>query len=203
MLGRSTGVYSLYERLLVVTAVALGLTAVRQWAFSGLLLLMLLPVGFDHAIRRRPPRAAPALGAAIAATAAVAAVWGTVTALSAPKANLARDYPAGAADAVASAVGASHRVYAGEEFADWLLWEHPELAGRVAFDVRYELLQQSEVKRIVLFDAGSGLYRPLGRPGVFILDPTRVRHAVEGLRTTVRTVYKTDHAVVAVLRDAD
>jgi hypothetical protein len=93
-------------------------------------------------------------------------------------------------------------IYASEEFADWLLWERPDLAGRVVFDVRYELLHPAEVKRIVLFDLGSGLDDPLGAPRVYILDPMRVHHAVEGLRPGVRTVYKTDHTVVAVANHA-
>jgi hypothetical protein len=36
---------------------------------------------------------------------------------------------------------------------------------------------------------------------VFVLDPDVDSRAVKGLRPDVRTVYKTDHAVVAVSRD--
>ena len=203
MLGRSAGTYSTYERCLLVIAVLLALLAVRQWVFAGLLVMMLTPVGFDRAIRRRPPRRAPAVGAAIAIVAAVGAVVGTVEALRAPQADLTRAYPNVAADRAAEAVVRSGTpVYGGVEFTDWLLWRHPELAGRVVFDVRYELLRRSEVKRLVLFDAGSGIDRPLGSPGVFVLDPDAESHAVEGLRPDVRTVYKTEHAVVAVVRNA-
>jgi hypothetical protein len=202
MLARAPAVYTLYERCLLVVAVVLGLLAVRQWAFAGLLVLMLAPVGFDRAMRRRPPRAAPALGAAIALAASLAALVGTAGAFSAPSAKLAANYPPGAADAAARAAGSAPMIYASEEFADWLLWERPDLAGRVVFDVRYELLHPAEVKRIVLFDLGSGLDDPLGAPGVYILDPMRVHHAVDGLRPDVRTVYKTDHAVVAVANHA-
>jgi len=85
MLARTQGVYTLYERGLLVVAVALGLLAVRQWAFSGLLVLMLAPVGFDRAMRRRPPRAAPALGAVIALAASLAALAGTARAFSVPR----------------------------------------------------------------------------------------------------------------------
>ena len=91
--------------------------------------------------------------------------------------------------------------YAGISFADWLLWTHPELAGKVVFDVRYELLHAPEVKRLVLFDAGSQVDAPLGRPATYILDPDFERDALEGLRPDVRTVYKTDHAVVVVVRN--
>ncbi len=69
------------------------------------------------------------------------------------------------------------------------------------FDVRYELLHASEVKRLVLFDAGSQTDAPLGRPVAYVLDPDIEKDALKGLRPDVRTVYNTDHAVVAVARN--
>jgi hypothetical protein len=176
--------------------------AVRQWAFAGLLAIMLAPAGIDHAIRKRQPRQAPAVGAAIAGIAGASALVGAVWALWAPMSDLTRNYPNVAADKAAeAAVQSGEPVYGGVEYTDWLLWRHPELSGRVVFDVRYELLRRAEVKRLVLFDAGSGIDEPLGSPGVFVLDPDAERRAVEGLRPDVRTVYKTDHAVVAVVRN--
>jgi hypothetical protein len=135
----------------------------------------------------------------IAAVAALGAVASIVGALGATDAKLTRNYPAGAARAAAEAAAGPHaQVYAGISFADWLLWTHPELAGKVVFDVRYELLHASEVKRLVLFDAGSQTGAPLGRPVAYVLDPEIEKNAVKGLRPDVRTVYNTDHAVVVV-----
>jgi hypothetical protein len=199
MLGRAANLYSVYERCLLVIGVLLALLAVRQWAFAVLLVTMLAPVGIDHAIRKRPPRPAPLVGAAIAGIAGSSALVGIAWALSGPVADLTRAYPNAAADAAANAALRSGApVYGGVEYTDWLLWRHPELAGRVVFDVRYELLRRSEVKRLVLFDAGTGIDRPLGSPGVFVLDPDVENQAVKGLRPDVRTVYNTEHAVVAV-----
>jgi hypothetical protein len=202
MLGRSAASYTAYERWLLAAAVVLGLLAVRNWAFASLLLVMLAPKGFDGALRTRPPRPAPAVGAVIALVAAGAAVAGIVGALDSSEAHLTRNYPSGVARAAASAASGPHaRVYAGISFADWLLWTHPELAGKVVFDVRYELLHASEVKQLVLFDGGSGTDAPLGRPTAFVLDPDLETDALKGLRADVRTVYNTDHAVVAVARN--
>jgi hypothetical protein len=33
-------------------------------------------------------------------------------------------------------------------FADWLLWTRPELAGRIAYDARFELLSRDELERL-------------------------------------------------------
>jgi hypothetical protein len=202
VLGRAAGVYSTYERCLLVIGVLLAFVAVRQWAFAALLLIMLVPVGMDSALRKRPPRRAPVVGAAIAIAAGASALAGIVVVLSAPVTDLTRSYPNAAADLAAAAAARSGApIYGGVQYSDWLLWRHPELAGRVVFDVRYELLRRSEVKRLVLFDAGSGIDKPLGKPGVFVLDPDVEKQAVTGLRPDVRTVYNTDHVVVAVKRD--
>jgi hypothetical protein len=90
-------------------------------------------------------------------------------------------------------------VYAAERFGDWLLWTHPNLSHRLVFDVRYELLRTSELRRLALFDVGSTT-RPLGRPSVYLLDPENEKEAIAALRPDVRIVYDTPQAVVAVLR---
>jgi hypothetical protein len=202
MLGRAAAVYTPFERCLLGVAVLLGLVAVRDWTFASLLVAMFAPVGFDRAVRKRPARRAPAVGGVIALAAAAAAIAAAVGALRAPAANLTPNYPAAAGDRAAQAA-ARHPggvVYAGIPFADWLLWAHPSLAGRVVFDVRYELLHADEVKRLVLFDAGSGVYRPVGAPVAYVLDPEAEKQAVSALRPDVRAVYDTDHAFVAVAR---
>ena len=183
------------------SASLLALLAVRNWAFASLLLVMLAPRGFDRALRKRPPRPAPAVGAVIAGVAASARSRPRWCAQLAPAANLTRNYPAARPAAAAAASRPARRSTPASQFADWLLWTHPELAGKVVFDVRYELLHASEVKRLVLFDAGSQVDVPLGQPVPTCSIPTSRRTRVKGLRPDVRTVYKTDHAVVAVARN--
>jgi hypothetical protein len=202
MLGRSRSSYTPYERLVIAVAVLLALLAVRNWVFASLLLVMLTPRGFDQALRKRAPREAPAIGAVIAGVAALAATATVVVALAAPEAKLTSDYPPAAGRAAATAVkDRDARVYAGIPFADWLLWTHPEVKGKVVLDVRYELLHPSEVKDLAFLDAGSRLDTPLGAPVAYLLDPQLEKEAVKGLRPDVRTLYNTDHAVVAIKRN--
>lgn len=203
MLGRSASIYTRYEQCLLAVAVLLAFLAVRNWAFASLLLVMLAPRGFDQALRKRPARPAPAAGAVVAGVAVAAAIAGIVGALSASEEDLTHNYPAAASRAAAVAVESNPhaQVYAGIPFADWLLWTQPQLAGKVVFDVRYELLHTAEVKRLALFDAGSHVDPSLGRPVAYVLDPDVEKDAVKALRPAVRIVYKTDHAVVAVARN--
>ena len=47
---------------------------------------------------------------------------------------------AGAAIARAAAADPSLKVVSQEGYSDWLLWRYPALRGRIAFDIRFELL---------------------------------------------------------------
>jgi hypothetical protein len=48
------------------------------------------------------------------------------------------------------------RLYATDGTADWLLWRIPDLRGRVAYDVRFELYGQATLDGIVRYDASRG-----------------------------------------------
>ena len=204
MLGRAAPAYTTYETWLAGASALLALLAVRNWAFASLLLVMFTPHGFDLALRKKAARPAPPIGAVVAALAALAAVASVVGSLSSATPDLTQNYPAEAARAAAAAAsGRDAQVYAGIPFADWLLWTHPELTGKVVLDVRYELLKASEVKRLALFDAGNTATARLGSPVAYVLDPDTESHAVKGLSPDVRTVYNTDHAVIAVVRNGE
>ena len=76
-----------------------------------------------------------------------------VSAFAHPATWFTREYPSAAADRIAqiAARDPHARIFANERFADWLILEHPALAGRVAFDGRFELLTANQLKSIVEF----------------------------------------------------
>jgi hypothetical protein len=159
---------------------------------------MFAPVGLDQALRKRDPRPTPWFGGAIAMVVAAATAIGVVAALAHPNAALTRDFPRAAGVAAERAAATSGgQVYASIAFADWLMWEHPDLQGKVVLDARYELLTGSEVKRLTLFSVGSGVDAPVGNPSVYVLDPNTDKHAIAALRPNVRVVYDTDLVFVA------
>src|SRR5439155_16806218 len=68
-------------------------------------------------------------------------------------------YPASAATAVARAAAAvpTAQIFANERYADWLLMTKPELRGRVAYDIRFELLSRKQLESIVAWHSqGAG-----------------------------------------------
>jgi hypothetical protein len=198
LLGRTGDTYTTYERWLLVVGAVLGLLAVRNWTFAALLAVMLAPAGLDRALRKRESRDTPWFGGPVAGVVAVATAIGVVAAFAHSDSSLTRDFPRAAGGvAVRSAAAPGAQVYAGIKFADWLLWTYPGLEGKVVFDARYELLTSSEVKRLTLFSAGSGVDVPLGQPTVYVLDPATDEHAIAALRPHVRVVYDTDQVFVA------
>ena len=61
--------------------------------------------------------------------------------------------------AAATAAGAHGRVFANERYADWLVFEHPQLAGRIAYDSRFELLTSRQLR---FGDRSSATWSPAG-----------------------------------------
>ena len=71
--------------------------------------------------------------------------------------------PPGEAAAVATAAGTRGVVLADDDHADWLLWLQPLLAGRVAYDVRFELFSSPELHDIqLLHDGSAAIWRRCG-----------------------------------------
>lgn len=89
----------------------------------------------------------------------IVAVGGVVAALVAqgshPASWVQHGRTPAAAAAVARSAGAHGIVLADEVDSDWLLWQQPSLRGRIAYDVRFELLNARELKQIDLLDGVS------------------------------------------------
>lgn len=130
----------------------LALHAKRYLPWFGLTAILVLPVLLDQ-VRRPAPE--PRRANRILAGTAIGLVLVTV-AVVATKGDswLLRRYPATAANAAAAAARAHGRVFANESYADWLVWEHPQLAGRIAFDARFELLSVRQLVSLRAFRAG-------------------------------------------------
>jgi hypothetical protein len=42
-------------------------------------------------------------------------------------------------------------IFADDRFADWLLWTQPQLRGRVAYDVRFELFKPQQLRALAYY----------------------------------------------------
>lgn len=198
--GRSRSRLTPFEQGALLVTLVLALLAVRSVVWFMLSALVLLPVALDGVLSKSwsSPRYR-LLNRLIALPAPFVCAWIVVGAFSHPTAWYTRNFPSGAADAVARiAHDPGVRVFANERFADWLVLQHPELRGRIAFDGRFELLRASELKRIVDFrlrvegsrDATRG-YR------LVVLDPESEQKVAKAMLADParRAIYR-DHVLV-------
>jgi hypothetical protein len=89
---------------------------------------------------------------AVAALAAVA-----VLALVREEDWYVKNWPEGAIVAIGDSLETSDtRVFATSRDADWVLWRLPELRGRLAYDVRFEIYERETFERIVRFRGEQG-----------------------------------------------
>ena len=133
-----------------LTAVA-AIAAVRNLVWLELSLVGFAPSALDAlwqppARRGRHPLGVVWLGAA----AAVGAVVVTVVVASRPAAWFESQWDVHAAAATARALAADPRarVFASDEYTDWLLWKEPALRGRLAYDARFELLTRAQLESV-------------------------------------------------------
>lgn len=154
LVGRSGARLSVFERVVLIVTLAAGLTAIRNIVWFALAATMLLPALTEREPAAAQRRDAPAWFEVMLSSIAIVAVAGAMTAVAvAGVTGYEEKYPPRAADVVWEAAqrDPTAQIFADEAYADWLLWRHPELAGRVLFDARFELLSSRELQDIVRF----------------------------------------------------
>jgi hypothetical protein len=150
LFGRTGNRATAFEKLAFVGLTLLAFDAVRNAPWLALFSLAVLPRLLDalRAPAMEPKRLNRLLALAMLALVCVATLgvafepdsWFTGAA-----------YPASAQRAAVAAAGAKGRVFANERYADWLVFEHPQLAGRIAYDSRFELLSARQLRSVTGF----------------------------------------------------
>ncbi|HEX3806431.1 MAG TPA: hypothetical protein VHV52_06585 [Gaiellaceae bacterium] len=162
--GRHRRTLTSFEQWALPVLLVGALIAVRNAVWFELALAVSLPRLLDAAWRPAPATVGVRrINVALAALGVLAAVAVLATHFTRSPSWLDRAGSPAAAAAVAHAAGAHGVVLADDQHADWLLWERPELAGRVAYDVRFELFDARQMNQIVqLDDAHAAAWRRCG-----------------------------------------
>jgi hypothetical protein len=171
---------------LVVLAMTLvgALTAIRGVAWFALACMVLLPVAIGRTLESRHStqpfrRFNRYLTAVFVATFLATAGY-----------SLLRDadwyeqgWPREPVEAVRSELGPGDRVFAPDRFSDWLLWKIPELRGRVAYDVRFELYDEAFFERLTryAFEDGEDWKSFADGYRIVLVDETRLSHTADFL----------------------
>lgn len=197
ILGRAGRSAPLLDQLAFALTAVLAFEAVRNTAWVGLVALAVLPPLVDHL--RGPVQDPPPINRILAVTILATAAISVSAVAVKPVAWFTPKFPPAAAQAAAAAAGPDGRVFATSPYADWLLWSQPRLAGRVAFDARFELLSTSQLHRVALLLGRSGDWkRTASGYRVFVLDA----HSDHGLKQSLvrrlkaRVVFSSPQVVV-------
>ena len=149
--------FALTELVVLALTAAIGLQAIRGIYWFSIACLIILPPAIDRAVGFREPPPLRSIGRVVALIAVtglvVAAIAGGLT----TGGRVADNWPASAAVPVRDALrDPATRVYPTDRFADWLLWTIPELRGRIAYDVRFEVYTRDQMVDIVHYNGETG-----------------------------------------------
>jgi hypothetical protein len=204
LVSRHSSLMTNYEKVvfagLLVAAIAANRNAVWLALFCGLVLPRLADAEWPPTIHR-PPRRLNAVTWAVVGL-LLAAVLGS--SFSRESSWYEQSYPAGAADRVARTLRAepAARVFSSEVLADWLLWKVPEARGRIAFDVRFELLSRPQLVHMSEFvNAAEGWRALLNGYRVVVLDLPRQSRNERALRSKpgARRIFRDDRVAAFLL----
>ena len=179
-----------------------AVTAIRGIVWFALACMVFLPVAIGRRLESRnpgAPRRKLNVAITIGLAAALLAVSGSL---------FLRDdswyeefWPREPIDAVRAELRQSDRVFAPDRFSDWLLWEIPELRGRMAYDVRFEVYDREFFDRLSRYAGETGADWKSFADGyrVVLVDETRRSHTSDFLAEPgARAVYRGEELTVIV-----
>ncbi len=181
-----------------------GVNAIRGIVWFALACMVFVPVAIGHKLESKnpgEPRRRLNVGIAVGLAVAVLAVAGSL---------FARDetwfeeyWPREAVEAVRGELRPDDRVFAPDRFSDWMLFKIPELRGRVAYDVRFELYDREFFDELQDYAGESTPDWKSFADGyrIVIVDETRRSHTSDFLEEPGARVVYEDDEITVVARD--
>jgi hypothetical protein len=176
LVGRHARSITVFEQVALALTGALALLAVRHLAWFGIAALVILPKVLSELMSDDARRSRRVANLAVAGTTLAIAAASLAPSLMRLDSSVETSFSSEAADVVAEAasVDSSLHIFADVRYGDWLLWQHPELRGRILYDSRFELLSATELVSIFLWaNQATDRWRSvLGGSRVLVLDVT-------------------------------
>jgi hypothetical protein len=205
LMGRHGNRLTRFEQVLLIVTIFMGLQTMRMVVWFGLAALMVMPTLLDGVLK--PNVAAsrlPFLNRALVLL-SVAGAATTIAAVAAkPSSWLERSYPEAGLAAVTRAEQTQPgvRVFANEAYGDWLLLKNPELRGRLAYDIRFELIPKKRILQLIDVRRQVEGWRKVVAPyGLFVLKQGPDSLLAKGLLRDRRahSVYR-GHGLIVISR---
>jgi hypothetical protein len=193
---------SLFELVVLAVMFVGAVQAVRGVIWFALAAAAILPVALDGVLTRADVEA-PRVNRTISLAALTGLALALVVTLVRPGSYFVSEWPERHVAAVRAATrDPSVKLLATDGTADWLLWRIPDLRGRVAYDVRFELYDQQTLDAIVRYGELRGNWRALvdGYDVVVVEGPKTSRRSQALLAEPGAKVVFADGALTLVAR---
>jgi hypothetical protein len=149
--------FALTEVVVLAITAAVALQAIRGIYWFSIACLIILPPAIDRAIGLREPPPLRKVGRVVSVIAVLGLVIAAIGGGISTGGRVADNWPAAAAAPVRAALrDPATRVYPTDRYADWLLWTIPELRGRLAYDVRFEVYTRDQIVANVHYNGETG-----------------------------------------------
>jgi hypothetical protein len=152
--GRNPAKTTTWEKVALLVLAASAVSVVRNTLFFGLFAMMVVPVSLgwgEASVERRADTRRVLINGTIGILALAAVVVAVLATFVRPPSAIEYSYQRpkvlAAVERVTNA-NPSIRVMADERFDDWLLWRDPALTGRLANDVRFEMLTSAQIQSL-------------------------------------------------------
>jgi hypothetical protein len=179
-----------------------AVNAIRGIVWFALACMIFLPVAIGRRLESKQPgepRRGLNTAVAIGLVVAVLAVAGSL--FTHDETYFEEYWPRAAVETVRAELAEDDRVFIPDRFSDWMLYKIPELRGRIAYDVRFEVYDEDFFDRLAVYAAESGDDWKSFADGyrIVIVDETRRSHTDDFLaERDTRVVYRDDEITIIV-----
>jgi len=184
---------TLFDIGVLALTLAGALTAIRGIPWFAFACMVFVPVAIGRSLESRKP-GEPKRGfntvICIGLSAAIAVSAG---ALFFRSDSWFEDYwPTGPADAVRAELRPGDRVFVPDRFSDWMLWKIPELRGRIAYDVRFEIYDKEFFRRLADYNWEQGDWKSFADGyRIVLVDEDYLSHSADFLKEAgTRVIYR-------------
>jgi hypothetical protein len=138
---------TLFEAFALAFTFWVGLDAIRGVTWFVLTVLVIVPYLLDGALRMRDEKPHRGANLVISGICLGALVIGFALTAAQPTSWFESVWPTAALPAIAQATeDPASTVYAISSYSDWLYWHQPDLRGRLAYDIRFEIYRRATIQ---------------------------------------------------------
>ena len=189
------------ERFALLLTTVTGFMTIRGIVWFGLVAILVVPKLLDESLNQRLERPSSIRLVTLSALCVGVAVVVLGTRVAQLPRTLAASHPDSAAQIVGTLVDRDPNltVFASERYADWLLWQEPQLSGRLVYDIRFELFDSERFAQLAAFHAqGDDSDRIADGARLLVLDRRADALAARNLAsgTGAKVVYEDAEVVV-------